>query len=97
MSYEWYDILGNIGVILILLCYLLLQIEKLSAGGIMFSSLNAIGAAFILISLLYQFNLSAFLIEFFWLMISLFALARQFYYSIKSKKLKPAESTQFDK
>ena len=71
MNYEWYDIIGNIGVCIILGCYLLLQLDRLQPGSLTFSVSNALGAALILVSLVYEFNLSAFIIEFFWLLISL--------------------------
>ena len=74
MDYTWYDFVGNIGVLLILWAYLFLQIGILSSSMIKFSLLNLIGAFLILVSLCFDFNLSAFLIEFFWLLISLFGL-----------------------
>tara|TARA_B100000965_G_scaffold374509_1_gene365854 strand:+ start:100 stop:360 length:261 start_codon:yes stop_codon:yes gene_type:complete len=74
MTYTWYDFLGNIGVILILLSYLLLQINKIKSQSIYYSLMNAIGAFLILVSLYYNFNLSAFIMEFFWLLISLYGL-----------------------
>jgi len=71
MGYAWYDFVGNIGVFLLLAAYLLLQLNKLSSHQISYSVLNGLGAIFIIISLVYDFNLSAFAIEFFWLLISL--------------------------
>ena len=83
MNYEWYDIIGNIGVLTILSCYLLLQLGRLHADGLAFSVLNAIGASLILVSLVYEFNISAFLIEFFWLLISIYGIVN---FSIASAK-----------
>ena len=74
MNYNWYDLLGNFGVITILWCYLSLQIGKMDSDGLLFSSLNGIGASLILISLSHEFNLSAFLVELFWLLISLLGI-----------------------
>jgi hypothetical protein len=74
MNYTFFDFLGNIGVFLILLMYLGLQAEKIDARSVMYSSLNALGAALILISLYFKFNLSAFVIEFFWLIISIYGM-----------------------
>jgi len=71
MDYHWYDIVGNIGVITILCCYLLLQTEKMQSHDLQFSLLNGLGAFLILVSLVYEFNMSAFLVEFFWLVISI--------------------------
>ena len=78
MTYSWHDLLGNIGVVLILATYLLLQLEKLSATSLLYSATNGLGALLILVSLIYQFNLSAFIIEAFWLLISIYGLVRYF-------------------
>lgn len=76
MSYTWHDVLGNIGVVLVLVIYLLLQMEKLSASNPLFSALNAVGAVLILVSLSQDFNLSAFLIEAVWFVVSIYGLLR---------------------
>ncbi len=78
MTYSWHDLLGNIGVVLILATYLLLQLEKLSATSLLYSATNGLGALLILVSLIYQFNLSAFIIEAFWLLISIYGIVRYF-------------------
>ena len=74
MTYSWYDFLGNVGVLLILLSYLLLQMKKIKSQSMYYSLMNATGALLILVSLYYNFNLSAFIMEFFWLLISLYGL-----------------------
>ena len=56
MQYTWFDILGSIGVGLIILTYILLQLEKLRSTALLYSLLNGAGAALILISLFYSFN-----------------------------------------
>lgn len=71
MGYTWYDFVGNVGVFLLLAAYLLLQLNKINSNQISYSLMNALGATMILISLIFEFNLSAFAIEFFWLLISL--------------------------
>jgi len=76
MTYAWYDILGTLGVGVIILTYVLLQIERIRSGQVIYSLLNAIGALLILISLCYSFNLPSFIVEFFWLLISVFGIAR---------------------
>ncbi|HXD32844.1 MAG TPA: hypothetical protein VN643_17100 [Pyrinomonadaceae bacterium] len=78
MKYGWYDLAGNIGVAMMVMAYLLLQVGKLRINDLSYSLVNALGAALVLISLLYSFNLSAFLVEGFWLLISLFGLFRFF-------------------
>lgn len=77
-GYEPHDLLGNLGVLFILVTYLLLQLEKVDVSSLLYSFLNAIGAGLILYSLFFEFNLSAFLIESAWLVISLYGLVRQF-------------------
>lgn len=74
MSYTWHDVLGNIGVVVILLTYALLQLERMDPSGWRYSLANAGGAAMILISLRYDFNFSAAVLEGAWLLISLFGL-----------------------
>ena len=74
MTYSWYDFLGNVGVLLILLSYLLLQMKKIKSQSMYYSLMNAVGALFILVSLYFNFNLSAFVMEIFWLLISLYGL-----------------------
>ena len=81
MSFQWYDILGSVGVALIIITYLLLQIERLSSTGVLYSTLNALGAFFVIISLMYEFNISAFIVEVFWVLISVFGIVR----SVRSK------------
>jgi len=61
MKYGWYDFAGNVGVAMMVFAYLLLQMGKLRINDVSYSLTNAIGAVLVLISLLYSFNLSAFL------------------------------------
>jgi hypothetical protein len=76
MSYGLLDIVGLSGVVLLVITYLLLQVGKLQSAGLMYSLLNAIGAGLIILSLLVDFNLSAFLMEAFWVLISLIGVFR---------------------
>ena len=78
MNIQWYDILGSIGVALIIITYFLLQLERLSSNGILYSVLNALGASFVIISLMYEFNLAAFIVEAFWVLISVFGIIKYF-------------------
>jgi hypothetical protein len=73
----WYDLAGSVGVVLIVAAYLLLQLQRVSGTGLSYLLANAAGAALILLSLAFDFNLSAFLMEAFWLGISLFGLTRR--------------------
>ena len=76
MPYTWYDILGTLGVAIIIVTYTLLQLGRLASDRLAYSLLNAAGAAFILVSLYFSFNFPAFVVEFFWLLISLLGIGR---------------------
>lgn len=76
MNYSWFDLVGNIGVLLMVIAYLLLQLEKLSSSAFSYLLLNTVGAVMVIVSLIFRFNLSAFLMEAFWLLISLYGLAK---------------------
>ena len=78
MNYTLPDLVGNIGVIGLMITYLMLQLNKLRSDGLAFSLLNAVGASLIVISLLFNFNLSAFLMEVFWVLISFVGIYRYF-------------------
>lgn len=76
MDYHWYDLIGNLGVATIVLSYLALQAGWLEGRGLRYSAANAVGAFFVLVSLCFDFNLSAFVVEAFWMAISLFGVVR---------------------
>ena len=78
MQYAWYDLIGTIGVGIIILTYIALQIGKIRSESLLYSLLNAVGASLIIVSLLYSFNFPAFIVEFFWLLISLFGIGKYF-------------------
>jgi hypothetical protein len=78
IQYAWYDILGTAGVGLIIFTYILLQIERIRSDQLLYSLFNAVGASLILVSLYYSFNLPSFIVEFFWLLISLFGIGKYF-------------------
>ena len=79
MTYTWYDILGTLGVAVIILTYVLLQLGRVKSDQIAYSLLNAAGASLILVSLYYSFNFPSFIVEFFWLLISLFGIGKYFW------------------
>ena len=81
MNLSWFDLAGFAGVVLIVIAYLLLQLNKLPSSAPAYSLLNAIGALLVMLSLIFDFNLSAFLMEAFWFLISVFG----FFRSILSK------------
>ena len=76
MSYAWYDIVGTVGVAVIVITYILLQIEKIRSEQLLYSVLNAAGASLILVSLYFDFNFPSLVVEFFWLLISLFGIGK---------------------
>jgi hypothetical protein len=55
-----------------------LQARKLHGNGWMFHLLNAIGAAAIIVSLFYAFNLASMVLEIAWLLISIYGLVLGF-------------------
>lgn len=76
MQYAWYDLVGTLGVGIIILTYIFLQLGKIRSESLFYSLLNAAGASLIIVSLLFNFNFSAFIVEFFWLLISLFGIGK---------------------
>jgi hypothetical protein len=75
-SLTWFDLAGFIGVLLIVIAYFLLQLDKLPNSSLSYSLPNAAGALLIIVSLSFKFNLSAFIVEVFWFSISLLGLTR---------------------
>ncbi|MBS0514051.1 MAG: hypothetical protein JSS16_01050 [Proteobacteria bacterium] len=65
-----------IGVVITLAAFLLLQAGKLHGTGFVYQAMNAIGAAAVVLSLLYEFNLSAFIVESAWVAISIYGMVR---------------------
>lgn len=70
------NLVGIVGVALVLYAYFMLQISKMLQTSVIFSLLNFLGSVFILISLYYHWNLASGIIEVAWLMISLYGLIR---------------------
>ena len=71
-----HDLAGITGSVLIVGTYLLLQLGRMRSDQVAFPALNGLGAALVLASLLVQFNLGAFILECFWLLISVIGLVR---------------------
>ena len=82
MKYGLLDLIGNVGVVVLMIAYLMLQLNKLRSDGLAYSLLNAAGACLIVLSLLVNFNLSAFIMEVFWVLISCVGIYR--YFRLKS-------------
>ena len=64
------DVAGLVGVLTILAAYAAVQLRRLEATHAPALALNFAGASLIVVSLIYHFNLSAFLIEAAWALIS---------------------------
>jgi hypothetical protein len=76
------DVIGIVGVAIVVVTYFLLQSEKIDSKGFLYSFFNAFGSLLILYSLLYNWNLASFIIEFIWILISLYGLKKWY----RSKK-----------
>ncbi len=76
MDYGWHDLVGNLGVMLVLGTYLFVQMGRMDMRRAAYSLANGAGALLIIVSLVYNFNLSSFVIEIVWLLISLYGLIR---------------------
>ena len=72
----WHNVLGMLGSILILLAYFLLQYRKIAATDLIYSSMNATGAFLLVVSLCFDFNLAAFVVEVAWVLISIYGIWR---------------------
>lgn len=87
--FEWHDAVGTAGAAIILVSYFLLQMQRLSSRALSYSLLNGLGALLILVSLSIEFNLSAFVVEAFWLLISIIGIVR----SLTGRTRKDAAAT----
>jgi hypothetical protein len=72
------DLVGFVGVALVVGTYFLSQIGRMDVTRLLYPMLNGVGAALIIFSLLFAFSAAAFVVEVFWLAISLVGVARIF-------------------
>ena len=77
--YQW---IGFFGMIFIVVAYLLLQTNKYTISSMPYQLLNLLGAILLLISLFVHFNLGSFIIEVFWIIITIYGII----INIKRKK-----------
>lgn len=68
------DVIGLIGVVIILIAYFLLQISYFKIEDILFSLINVLGSLMILYSLWFNWNFPAVVIEVAWVFISLYGV-----------------------
>ena len=71
--FQW---LGFLGMLCIVLAYFLLQIGKYDIHSIAYQLLNLVGAIALIASLCVHFNLGSFLIEVFWIVITLYGIGK---------------------
>ena len=76
ITIHWPTIVGLAGMLVTLLAYFLLQSQRMHGNGAIYQLMNALGSAAIIVSLFYQFNLAAMVLEIAWLAISIYGLAR---------------------
>ena len=72
------DLIGLFGVSLVVYAYFLLQTERKSIDDLEYSIYNLVGSALIILTLIWNFNLSSFVIEGFWVAISLLGVYRYY-------------------
>lgn len=68
------DAVGLTGTFLVVLAYYLLQLERIHSNSLSYNTINLAGAALLLFSLCFHFNLASFVIEVFWIGASLIGL-----------------------
>ena len=75
-EFAWYDWVGFAGTLMVLGAFFLLQAGRLGGTSIVYQLLNLLGAAGVLVSLLGAFNLSVFVLELTWVLISAYGIVR---------------------
>lgn len=77
--FQW---IGFLGMAFVVSAYFLLQINRCTIHSILYQLLNLIGAILLLISLCVHFNLGSFVIEIFWIIITVYGI----FNNLKRKK-----------
>lgn len=86
IAMDFFQWLGFLGMLCIVLAYFLLQIGKYDIHSFSYQFLNLTGAIALILSLLVHFNLGSFLIEVFWIIITLYGIVKNLCSKIKNKK-----------
>ena len=73
---DTYNLIGAVGAAIVIVAYLATQRGQLSAEDWRFPLANLVGAVLIVISLFAQWNLPSFIVEVFWIAISVYGLWR---------------------
>jgi len=76
MNLEWYDWTGIAGTLMVLGAFFLLQAGRVSGTSLAYQLLNLFGAGGVLVSLWGKFNLSVFVLELAWMVVSLYGIVR---------------------
>ena len=72
------DIIGLVGVTLLITTYGLLQFDRIDPKGFWYSFNNMCVAILVTVSLVYNFNLASMVIEVFWFTLSVYGLLKYF-------------------
>ena len=72
------DVIGLIGVALLITTYALLQFDRIDPKGFWYSFNNMIVAILFTVSLVYRFNLASMVIEIFWFSLSVYGVWKYF-------------------
>lgn len=80
------NIVGMIGMGMVVCAYIFLQLEKLDPKGLSYNLINLVGALLLLLSLTIHVNLASIVIELFWIAASIFGVVQ--YYRRRSNKTK---------
>ena len=78
---SWPDMLGFAGVFMVLVAYSLQQMRRIDGNGLLYPSINFIGAIFILVSLFYKPNVPAIVMEMAWAVVSVIGI----FFAIKAR------------
>jgi hypothetical protein len=68
------DIIGYIGVALLIITYAMLQLDKIDPKGFWYSFNNMVVAILVTVSLLHTMNKASMVIEVFWFIISVYGI-----------------------
>ncbi len=72
------DIIGYIGVALLIITYAMLQLDKIDPKGFWYSFNNMVVAILVTVSLLHTMNKASMVIEVFWFIISVYGIVMYF-------------------
>lgn len=74
--FEFHDLIGLVGAVLVLVAYMMLQMDRMSSSSLIYSVLNFVGGLMIMFSLTNAWNFSAVFIEIAWIAISFYGIYR---------------------